>query len=160
MNIGVYVSFPTSVFVSQKPYLKCRQEARGGAVMPYHSTSFADPQEEIYLAFPTERRLLLYYSAGGRKNFPCLARPQPMRDCHNSVIEKPLHFKVSVSSNGLIISLPNSPFSSVKNAPLLCSPDLPVVLHRLHVPNCNSLLLLNKPILLVKIPGCFIVLRQ
>ena len=52
-------------------------------------------------------------------------------------------------------ALPNSPFSSIKELPL-CSPDLPVVCHRLHVPNCNSWLFPNKPILLVS----FIVVGQ
>ena len=53
-------------------------------------------------------------------------------------------------------ALPTYPFSSIKELPLLCSPDLPVVCHRLHVPNCNSWLFPNKSILLVS----FIVVGQ
>lgn len=33
----------------------------------------------------------------------CQATAQPIRDCHNSASEKPVYFKLPVSSNGLLV---------------------------------------------------------
>ena len=87
-----------------------------------------------------------------------------MRDSHKSVNEKPLHFNLSVSSNGLFClqqSLSTS-LSPLKIMTLLCSPKLSLVFHRLHIPNCNSLLFLNIYIyfFFCKITVIFIVLGQ
>ena len=49
-----------------------------------------------------------------------------------------------------ITAPPNFPLSSIKEFPFLCFIRLACGLTQLYVPNCNSLLLLNKPILLVK----------
>lgn len=49
-----------------------------------------------------------------------------------------------------ITTPPNFPFSSIKDFPLLCFTRLACGLPQLHVPNYNSLLLRNKPILLLK----------
>ena len=47
---------------------------------------------------------------------PHLATAQLMRDCHNSANEKPLYFKLAVSSNGLSVynTFSQLPFSSIK----------------------------------------------
>lgn len=83
-----------------------------------------------------------------------------MRDSHKSVNEKPLHFNLSVSSNGLFClqqSLSTS-LSPLKRMTLLCSPKLSLVFHRLHIPNCNSLLFLNIYFFFCKITVIFIVI--
>lgn len=72
-----------------------------------------------------------------------------MRGCHNRAQDKPLHFKLSVSSNGLTVCISPSqpsPFPLTQKI-LFCSLNLPMFLPYLyHVPYCNSLLFLNKHI--------------
>ena len=93
-----------------------------------------------------------------KKTFLYLATAQPMRDCHNSANGKSLYFKFSVSSNGLF------PYNSPSQLPLLFYEIVSFLLFsdllQLHVPNCNSLLLPNKPIFAGKITGCFIDLGE
>ena len=76
IKIGIHVSFPISVFCFIETLFKMdlggqKRESSFPTTPPQQQTQ----QEEIHFASPTERRLLSYYSAGGRKNFPCLATP-------------------------------------------------------------------------------------
>lgn len=54
---------------------------------------------------------------------------QPKRDCHNSVNEKPLHFELPVSSNGLFVhnSLTQLSLLLYKRKFSFVSQDLPMV---------------------------------
>ena len=126
----------------QKPHLKWSWEARRESTHAQHlDANCRFNRKRHTFASPTER-LLLYYHAEWRKNFS-LPGDIPAN-------ENPLHFKLPVSSNGLCLSHPlPTPFSLSKNV-LLCSLDLLAVFHRLHAPNCNSLLSPNIPILLLK----------
>ena len=75
-----------------------------------------------------------------------------MKDYHELANEKWLYFKLLVSSNGLFVynSPSNFPFSSIKSFLSFASPGLECGSPSLCVPNCYSLLFLNKPILLIK----------
>lgn len=66
----------------------------GGAVMSYN---IAEPNQKKYFLFE------LFKNSAKR------------RDCHNSANEKPLHFELPVSSNGLFVTAPsNSSFPYIK----------------------------------------------
>lgn len=84
-------------------------------------------------------------------------QPQSLKDFYNSANEKPVHFKFPVSSNVVFVynSPSEVPLSSIKKT------FLSFVLWtcawftiRLHIPNCNYLLFLNKPIFVGGISGC------
>lgn len=112
-------------------------------------------QEEAYLASPTGRCFLLYYLSKWKKYFsPSWATTQPVRDCHNSANET---FELPISFSGLTVTArPISPFSSIKEQFL--SFILQICLwfcHSSHIPICNSLLFLNKPISAGKITDFF-----
>lgn len=93
-------------------------------------------QEERYSTFSTGRRLQLYHPAGGRIS-PYRAISQPVRDGHHSANENALHFFPS----GLCNTSSPTALHLYKRTGPLCSLHLHVVCHRLHVSNCNSLLL-------------------
>ena len=71
--------------------------------------------------------------------------------------EKPLHFELPVSSNGLFVynSPSQLPLLLYKSFLLLALLDFCMFRQSLLVPNCNSVLLLHKPTGLVKC--CFVV---
>ena len=80
----------------------------GELSLPYHSSVQVPAERDVqYFASPAESGPTLPPPAGGRKNSPCLATAKPMRDCCTSASEKPLYFKLPVSSNGLFVY--NSP---------------------------------------------------
>ena len=80
---------------------------------------------------------------------------QPMRDCHNRASEKPLSFKLLIPpiDSLLTTALPTSS-SPVKKSFFSCCWRLALGSPRLHTLNCNSLLILNKPIFAGEITGC------
>ena len=81
-----------------------------------------------------------------------------MRDCHSSANENLLYYELPVYSSVLFMcnSPPSSGVSFIKELSLLCSHTCLQVYHSLLVPNCNSLLLLNKLIFTGKIADIFI----
>ena len=68
--------------------------------MPYHWMPIKDPTgRETPLHLQQEEGY--YFTAQQSERISlCLAMAQPIRDCHNSADEKPLHFKLPVSSSG------------------------------------------------------------
>lgn len=75
----------------------------GGAVMPYHSWSIADPtrRDRPTLCLACEYYFTMAAQVGRLP--PPLATPQPMRGSHNSASEKLLCFTLPVYSNGLFV---------------------------------------------------------
>ena len=106
--------------------------------------------------FPTQELNPYLGHLPARKSVPCLTlliggeRKDISTPGNKPAGERPLTCQILSFYQWTLLrrALLNSPFSSIKELPL-CSPDLPVVCHRLHVPNCNSWLFPNKPILLV-----------
>lgn len=90
--------------------------------------------------------------ARGRKVFSRPSNSPANESCHNSANEKLLYFKLLVYANGLFVSnsLPNPPLRSVKSVPLFCFVVVWFCWSFL-VPNCNSLLFLNKTIFVTKL---------
>lgn len=92
---------------------------------------------------------------GGSFSFP--ATTQPLKECYNSASEKPLHCELPVSSNELCLQLPlwTPPFPYKSTRPSFVLRTWAWFTFRLHVPDCNSLLFSDKPILLEKwLPIC------
>ena len=70
----------------------------------YHLMSTQMYQREgMYSRLQQEVTLLYYHQQEEERFSPCLVTAQPMRDDHNSANEKPLYFKLLVSSNGLFL---------------------------------------------------------
>lgn len=87
----------------RKPHLKWNQEARrGSSQVPSVKANCRLKRKRDTFVSPTERRLLLYHPAGGRTSL-CPVTAQPIRDCHTSAKEKPQHFELPVSANGLCL---------------------------------------------------------
>ena len=78
-----------------KTHLKWSQNARRGSSHALALDASCRPNRKRYTFSSPTRRLLLYYQAGGRKN---LSLPS-----NSPANEKPLHFKLPVSSNGLFV---------------------------------------------------------
>lgn len=70
---------------------------------------------------------------------PCPATTQSMRTTATPPMRSQHNTKPSLSSNGLLFQrpLPTSFLPLLKSTPLLLPPDLTMVLHCLHVLNCN-----------------------
>ena len=98
----------------QKPLLKWTQGARteSSHALPLKVNCRPNRKRSNFTS-PIGRRLLLYYPAGRRKNISLPGTAQPMRDCHSSASEKPLHFELSISSKGLFV------YNSSSQLPLL-----------------------------------------
>lgn len=58
--------------------------SEGGAFMLYHSTSIADPTQRDVLYISNKMKVYYYFSTQQKESFLCLAKVQPMRDCHDS----------------------------------------------------------------------------
>lgn len=94
---------------------------------------------------PNRKTPILSYTSRRKEHFLPEAAAQPMRDCHNSINERPLHFKLPIYSNGLFVY--NNPYqrptSSKKKKKAVLFFVLQACLwfcHSLHVPNCNSVI--------------------
>lgn len=107
------------------------------------------PSTTCQLQNPTGREgpcklILLYYPIKRKEDFfffPSLAKAEPVRDSHSSANEKPLTLNSQFTPMDFQFeqSLSTAPFALYKSIPLLCSPDLPMVLPQLAY---NSLLFL------------------
>ena len=121
--------------------------------MPHYWMSIPDPNRKRCTLHLHSTTLLPQQEEGRFSPHPATA--QPMRDCHNSASEKPLHFKLPVSSNGLFVY--NSP--SQLSFPLLFAPFSPadhiqLLYVPLHSPEGMSFISLNSTIFReVKVTG-------
>ena len=80
---------------------------------------------------------------------------QPMRDCHNSASEKPLHIKFSIPPMDSLftIALLNFLFLSIKEFPFRCYGTCMVTQPWVQSVKRNCLLIWNKPIFSGEITG-------
>lgn len=99
--------------------------------------------------FPTGRRLLLYHPVGGRKSFFLPGNSMANEESYNSANEKPLNFKLQVSSKMDFLQELRPPLYKrmffVRHLLVLCC--------RMHIPSCNVCCSQVNPIFAVKIPG-------
>ena len=99
----------------------------------------ASPRRECFSTLPQEQK--------EERFSPPPAKAQPMRDCHNLANEKPLHFELPLPSNVPFVDrqlLPTCPFLCKRTFFFALRSGL-WFYHSLSVLNCNSPLLLNKP---------------
>ena len=126
--------------------------------MTYLDLSITDPNRKRCTSHSHRRKSILHYPRRRKRFSPCPATMHPMRDCHNSASEKPLHFELPVFLTGFlyITAALNSPLYSIKVLLCFLIQTCPWFCHSLLVLYCNSLLVLNKPILADKITDSFI----
>lgn len=125
----------------QKPHFEGGERLAGGALMFYHLSPITDPTGRA-------RQILWRSAFRKKKGFPFpLAKPQSMRNCHNSASEKPLYFELPSLLQWALCLSQSSQFPPLLSKRMFFS----FVLHTclwfccsLLVPDCNSLLLLNK----------------
>ena len=114
-------------------------EALRGALAHYQPLSTVDANRHTRPLHSPIRRTLHYYPSKKKKEFLLTQQQLQTKRRHHYSAKGKLPFLIS--SNGLLlkaIPFQPSPFALRKQAPLLCSLDLPMVCHSLHVSNCNS----------------------